>query len=101
MARNQHVNSFLTTALIGRMLLLIWLTVPAYRFDIDSLVNKIRERSFVHQTFVKYLYGPCENNWSLIKSKTTLVIKSIESGCLLHVLSRKTVYFKEGNRLVK
>ncbi|GFT30726.1 RNA_pol_Rpb2_6 domain-containing protein [Nephila pilipes] len=61
------------------------------RFDIDSLVNKIVESPghLFTKLFVKYLYGPLrENNWSLIKSKTTLVIKSIESGCLLHVLSR-------------
>ncbi|GFV89804.1 RNA_pol_Rpb2_6 domain-containing protein [Trichonephila clavipes] len=69
------------------------------RFDIDSLVNKIVVSSghLFTKLFVKYLYAPLrKGNWSLIKSKTALVVKSIETGCLLHVLSRKTVYFKEG-----
>ncbi|GFQ84540.1 RNA_pol_Rpb2_6 domain-containing protein [Trichonephila clavata] len=69
------------------------------RFDIDSLVNKIvvSPGHLFTKLFVKYLYAPLrKGNWSLIKSKTALVVKSIETGCLLHVLSRKTVYFKEG-----
>ncbi|GFR02978.1 RNA_pol_Rpb2_6 domain-containing protein [Trichonephila clavata] len=69
------------------------------RFDIDSLVNKIvvSPGHLFTKLFVKCLYAPLrKGNWSLIKSKTALVVKSIETGCLLHVLSRKTVYFKEG-----
>lgn len=68
-------------------------------FDIDSLVNKIviSPGHLFTKLFVKYLYTPLRtSNWPLVKSKTALVVKSIESGCLLHVLSRKTVYFKEG-----
>ncbi|GIY03997.1 DNA-directed RNA polymerase [Caerostris darwini] len=68
-------------------------------FDIDHLANKIvvsPGHLFV-KLFVKYLYAPIrEENWAQVKSKTTLVMKSIETGNLLHVLSRKTVYFKEG-----
>ncbi|GFR14638.1 RNA_pol_Rpb2_6 domain-containing protein [Trichonephila clavata] len=69
------------------------------QFDIDSLVNKIgvSPGHLFTKLFVKYLYAPLrKGNWPLIKSKTALVVKSIETGCLLHVLSRKTVYFKEG-----
>ncbi|GFY67235.1 RNA_pol_Rpb2_6 domain-containing protein [Trichonephila inaurata madagascariensis] len=69
------------------------------RFDIDSLVIKIvvSPGYLFTKLFVKYLYAPLrKGNWSLIKSKTALVVKSIETGCLLHVLSRKTVYFTEG-----
>ncbi|GBN19707.1 hypothetical protein AVEN_261790-1 [Araneus ventricosus] len=69
------------------------------QFDIDSLANKIvvSPGHLFTKLFVKYLYAPLrEGNWNLVKSKTTLVVKSIQSGCLLHVLSRKTVYFKEG-----
>lgn len=68
-------------------------------FDIDSLANKIviSPGHLFTKLFVKYLYTPLRTgDWPLIKSKTALVVKSIESGCLLHVLSRKTVYFKEG-----
>lgn len=68
-------------------------------FDIDSLVNKIiiSPGHLFTKLFIKYLYIPLRTgNWPLIKSKTALVVKSIETGCLLHVLSRKTVYFKEG-----
>lgn len=70
-------------------------------FDIDHLANKtvVSPGHLFVKLFVKYLYGPLRDeghNWSLIKSKTALVVKSIQSGNLLHVLSRKTLYFKEG-----
>lgn len=68
-------------------------------FDIDHLGNKmvVSPGHLFTKLFVKYLYGPLRSNdWKLIKSRTALVRHSIESGCLLHVLSRKTVYFKEG-----
>lgn len=74
------------------------------RFDIDHLANKIvmsPGHLFV-KLFVKYLYHPLrEQKWSVIKSKTALVVKSIQTGCLLHVLSRKTLYFKEGKSVGK
>lgn len=68
-------------------------------FDIDHLGNKmvVSPGHLLTKLFVKYLYGPLrDKDWKLIKSRMTLVRGSIESGCLLHVLSRKTVYFKEG-----
>ena len=68
------------------------------RFDIDNLGNKIvtSPGHLFTKLFRKYLYRPLkERDWSLIKSKHALVIKSIEMGTLLHVLSKKTVYFKE------
>lgn len=68
-------------------------------FDIDHLGNKmvVSPGHLLTKLFVKYLYGPLrQDDWKLIKSRMTLVRSSIESGCLLHVLSRKTVYFKEG-----
>lgn len=68
-------------------------------FDIDHLGNKVvvSPGHLFTKLFVKYLYGPLrEGDWKLIKSRTALVRSSIDSGCLLHVLSRKTVYFKEG-----
>lgn len=68
-------------------------------FDIDHLSNKIvmsPGHLFV-KLFVKYLYGPLrDRNEKAIKSRTALINKSIQTGSLLHVLSRKTVYFKEG-----
>lgn len=68
-------------------------------FDIDHLGNKIvvsPGHLFV-KLFIKYLYGPLQaGNRNLVKSRLHLVKNSIETGCLLHVLSRKTVYFKEG-----
>lgn len=74
------------------------------QFDIDSLVNKIvvSPGHLFTKLFIKYLYAPLrDGNWPLIKSKLALVVKSIETGCLLHVLSRKTVYFKEGKSMGK
>ena len=68
-------------------------------FDIDHLGNKmvISPGHLLTKLFVKYLYGPLRaRDWKLIKSRTSLIQHSIESGCLLHVLSRKTVYYKEG-----
>lgn len=68
-------------------------------FDIDHLGNKmvVSPGHLFTKLFIKYLYGPLrEQDWKAIKSRTTLVRNSIETGCLLHVLSRKTVYFKEG-----
>lgn len=68
-------------------------------FDIDHLGNKmvVSPGHLFTKLFIKYLYGPLrERDWKAIKSRTTLVQHSIETGCLLHVLSRKTVYFKEG-----
>ena len=68
-------------------------------FDIDHLGNKmvVSPGHLLTKLFVKYLYGPLRSDdWKLIKSRTILVRHSIETGCLLHVLSRKTVYFKEG-----
>ncbi|GBN65604.1 hypothetical protein AVEN_112037-1 [Araneus ventricosus] len=68
------------------------------RFDIDHLANKIvvsPGHLFV-KLFVKYLYVPLrDEDWPKVKSKWSVVAKSIENGSLLHVLSRKTVYFKE------
>ncbi|GBO01914.1 hypothetical protein AVEN_200978-1 [Araneus ventricosus] len=68
------------------------------RFDIDHLANKIvvsQGHLFV-KLFVKYLYIPLrDEDWPKVKSKLPVVVKSIENGSLLHVLSRKTVYFKE------
>lgn len=68
-------------------------------FDIDHLGNKmvISPGHMFVKLFIKYLYGPLrEQDWKLVKSKTTLIRNSIENGFLLHVLSQKTVYFKEG-----
>lgn len=68
-------------------------------FDIDSLTNKIvvSPGHLFTKLFVKYLYGPLRDlKWPTVKSKTSIVVKSIESGNLLHVLSRKTDFFKEG-----
>lgn len=68
-------------------------------FDIDHLGNKmvVSPGHLLTKLFIKYLYGPLRaNDWKLIKSRMNLVRGSIDSGCLLHVLSRKTVYFKEG-----
>lgn len=68
-------------------------------FDIDHLGNKmvVSPGHLFTKLFIKYLYGPLQaGDWKLIKSRTALIRHSIDSGCLLHVLSRKTVYFKEG-----
>lgn len=68
-------------------------------FDIDHLGNKmvVSPGHLLTKLFIKYLYGPLrENDWKLVKSRMILIRNSIETGCLLHVLSRKTVYFKEG-----
>lgn len=68
-------------------------------FDIDHLGNKmvVSPGHMFTKLFIKYLYGPLrERDWKLVKSRTALVCSSIENGYLLHVLSRKTVYFKEG-----
>lgn len=68
-------------------------------FDIDHLANKmiVSPGHLFVKLFIKYLYAPLRaENWSLLKSKAALVRKSIDTGCLLHVLSRKTEYFKEG-----
>lgn len=68
-------------------------------FDIDHLGNKmvVSPGHLMVKLFIKYLYGPLrEKNWKVIRSKATLVRNSIESGTLLHVLSRKTLYYKEG-----
>lgn len=68
------------------------------RFDIDHLGNKIfmsPGHLFV-KLFTKYLYQPLKNrDWSVVKSRHVLVVKSIETGTLLHVLSKKTVYLKD------
>ena len=67
-------------------------------FDIDHLGNKIviSPGHLFTKLFRKYLFRPLkERDWSVVKSKHTLVVKSIETGTLLHVLSKKTVYFKE------
>ncbi|GFQ68215.1 RNA_pol_Rpb2_6 domain-containing protein [Trichonephila clavata] len=73
-------------------------------FDIDHLANKVvvsPGHLFV-KLFIKYLYPPLkENDWVKVKSKLSMVVKSIETGCLLHVLSRKTVYFKESKSVGK
>lgn len=73
-------------------------------FDIDHLANKIvisPGHLFV-KLFVKYLYIPLrEEDWAKLKSKLSIVVKSIENGSLLHVLSRKTVYFKESKSVGK
>lgn len=68
-------------------------------FDIDHFGNKIvySPGHLFSRLVIKYLYGPLrDGDWPAIKSKANLITKSIESGNLLHVLSRKTVYFKEG-----
>lgn len=73
-------------------------------FDIDHFGNKmvVSPGHLFVKLFIKYLYGPLrEGNWSAIKSKVALVVKSIETGSLLHVLSRKTLYFKEGKSVGK
>lgn len=73
-------------------------------FDIDHLANKIivSPGHLFLKLFLKYLYQPLrEKNWSAVKSKATMVVKSIESGTLLHVLSRKTIYHKEPKSTAK
>ena len=73
-------------------------------FDIDALTNKMvmSPGHLFTKLFVKYLYGPLrDGDWSRVKTKYAWVIKSIESGCLLHVLSRKTDYFNEGKSVGK
>lgn len=70
-------------------------------FDIDSLTNKVvySPGHIFTKLFVKYLYDPLRHVkpcWSLVKSKASLVTKSIESGKLMHVISQKTKFFKEG-----
>lgn len=75
-----------------------------HHFDIDSLTNKIvvSPGHLFTKLFVKYLYGPLrDGDWKKIKIKYAWVIKSIETGSLLHVLSRKTDYFKEGKSIGK
>lgn len=67
-------------------------------FDIDHLGNKIfisPGHLFV-KLFTKYLYRPLKSrDWPVVKSRHALVVKSIETGTLLHVLSKKTIYLKE------
>ena len=73
-------------------------------FDIDSLTNKfvISPGHVFTKLFVKYLYAPLRNNnWPEVKKSLVVVTKSIESGCLLHVLSRKTTFQKEGTKVGK
>lgn len=68
-------------------------------FDIDHLGNKVvvSPGHLLTKLFIKYLYGPLRaGDAKLIKSRWALIKNSIDTGCLLHVLSRKTVYFKEG-----
>lgn len=69
------------------------------QFDIDHLGNKmvVSPGHMFTKLFIKYLYGPLkQQDWKLVTKRTKLVCSSIENGYLLHVLSRKTVYFKEG-----
>lgn len=67
-------------------------------FDIDHLGNKIfmsPGHLFV-KLFTKYLYRPLKiRDWPVVKSRHILVVKSIETGTLLHVLSKKTIYLKD------
>ncbi|KAG8173846.1 hypothetical protein JTE90_016335 [Oedothorax gibbosus] len=73
-------------------------------FDIDALSNKMvmSPGHLFTKWFAKYLYGPLrDGDWSCVKTKYAWVVKSIETGSLLHVLSRKTDYFKEGKSVVK
>lgn len=69
------------------------------QFDIDSLTNKfvISPGHLFTKLFVKYLYAPLrQRHWADVRKALVIVTKSIESGSLLHVLSRKTTFQKEG-----
>lgn len=67
-------------------------------FDIDSLSNKmiISPGHLFIKLFIKFLYAPLRaKQWSVVKCKTALIVKSIETGNLLPALSRKTSFFHE------
>lgn len=68
-------------------------------FDIDHLGNKmvVSPGHLFVKLFIKHFYESILlQNWSKIKSKMLIVKKYIEMGDLLHVLSEKTSFHKEG-----
>lgn len=69
-------------------------------FKIDNIENKIviSPGCLFYKLFKKTLYVPLkEKDYALIRKKHLIVIKSIENGDLLHILSKKTVFHKEIN----
>lgn len=69
-------------------------------FKIDNIDNKIviSPGYLFYKLFKKTLYVPLKmNDNSLIRKKHLVVCKSIENGDLLHIISKKTIFFKEIN----
>lgn len=69
-------------------------------FNIDNLENRIviSPGHLFYKLFTKNLYIPLrDRNYDLISKKHSIVCKSIENGDLLHIISKKTLFFKENN----
>lgn len=69
-------------------------------FKIDNIENKIviSPGYLFYKLFRKTLFVPIqEKNYALIRKKHLIVSKSIENGDLLHIISKKTVFYKEMN----
>lgn len=69
-------------------------------FQIDNIENKIviSPGYLFYKLFKKTLYLPLkQQNLGAIRQKHVIVTKSIENGDLLHVISKKTVFYKENN----
>lgn len=69
-------------------------------FDIDHLANRIvvSPGHLFYKLFTKNLYIPLkERDYDLITKKHLVVQKSITNGDLLHIISKKTLFYKENN----
>lgn len=69
-------------------------------FAIDNIDNKIviSPGFLFYKLFKKTLYIPLKNkDYPLIRKKHIIVVKSIENGDLLHIISKKTIFHKEVN----
>ncbi|GFU96886.1 RNA_pol_Rpb2_6 domain-containing protein [Trichonephila clavipes] len=69
-------------------------------FKIDNLENRIviSPGHLFLKLFTKNLYIPLKNqDYDAIIKKYSVVVKSITNGDLLHIISKKTLFFKETN----
>ena len=69
-------------------------------FAIDNIDNKIiiSPGFLFYKLFKKTLFVPLKNkDYPLIRKKHIIVVKSIENGDLLHIISKKTIFHKEIN----
>lgn len=69
-------------------------------FDIDNLENRIviSPGHLFYKLFTKNLYIPLrDRDYDAIGKKHSVIVKSIINGDLLHIISKKTLFFKENN----